>query len=187
MAIIGTLPNNIQDGQAVDASPVMADFNFIVTQVNANANPTGTLTAPSGTTTVFYQAAAPAGWTTNSGFTDHTLWISAANGGTQGGATAYSNMFSNAWTSGGHALTTAELAVHNHGVTDPQHLHVVAAGSALVSLATGGVQFDVISGSQNTASASTGISIQNAGSGNAHSHVTQFNAQYAAMIMATKS
>lgn len=39
MAIIGTLPNNIQNGQTVDANPVMADFNFIVNQVNANAAP----------------------------------------------------------------------------------------------------------------------------------------------------
>jgi len=37
MPIIGTLPNNIQDGQIIDAVPVMADFNFIVNQVNANA------------------------------------------------------------------------------------------------------------------------------------------------------
>lgn len=42
MAIIGTLPNNIQDGQVADAVPVMADFNFIVSQVNANAQPIAT-------------------------------------------------------------------------------------------------------------------------------------------------
>ncbi len=35
--IIGTLPNNIQDGQIIDAVPVMNNFNFIVSQVNANA------------------------------------------------------------------------------------------------------------------------------------------------------
>jgi hypothetical protein len=39
MAIIGTLPNNIQNGQGIDAVPVMADFNHVVTQVNANAAP----------------------------------------------------------------------------------------------------------------------------------------------------
>lgn len=37
MAIIGTLPNIIANGQAIDAVPVMADFNWIVSQVNANA------------------------------------------------------------------------------------------------------------------------------------------------------
>lgn len=40
--IVGTLPNNILNGQAVDATPVMADFNFIVNQVNANAMPLDT-------------------------------------------------------------------------------------------------------------------------------------------------
>jgi hypothetical protein len=47
MPIIGTLPNNIQNGQTVDAAPLMADFNFIVNQVNANAQPSGT--PPAGT------------------------------------------------------------------------------------------------------------------------------------------
>lgn len=36
MAIIGTLPNQILNGQLVDAPPLMADLNFIVSQVNAN-------------------------------------------------------------------------------------------------------------------------------------------------------
>lgn len=35
--IIGTLPNNIQNGQTADAVPLMADLNWIVNQVNANA------------------------------------------------------------------------------------------------------------------------------------------------------
>lgn len=37
MAIIGTLPNVIANGQLEDADPVMADFQFIVSEVNANA------------------------------------------------------------------------------------------------------------------------------------------------------
>lgn len=35
--IIGAFPNTISNGQAVDATPVMADFNWIQSQVNANA------------------------------------------------------------------------------------------------------------------------------------------------------
>jgi hypothetical protein len=38
-AIIGTLPNTLVNGTLADAVPVMADLNFIVTQVNANAAP----------------------------------------------------------------------------------------------------------------------------------------------------
>lgn len=41
MAIIGTLPYTIADGQDVDATPVQGNFAFIVSQVNANAQPTG--------------------------------------------------------------------------------------------------------------------------------------------------
>lgn len=37
--IIGTLPNNIQNGQTADAVPLMADLNWIVNQINANAAP----------------------------------------------------------------------------------------------------------------------------------------------------
>jgi len=36
-AIIGPLPNNIVDGTVIDAVPVMANFDWIVSQVNANA------------------------------------------------------------------------------------------------------------------------------------------------------
>ena len=36
MAIIGNFPFIILDGQPVDAPPVMADFNWIRNQVNAN-------------------------------------------------------------------------------------------------------------------------------------------------------
>ena len=39
MAIIGTLPYTITSGQLVSAAPVMGDYNYIVTQVNANAAP----------------------------------------------------------------------------------------------------------------------------------------------------
>ena len=37
MSIVGALPNNIINGQPIDAIPVMADFNWIANQVNANA------------------------------------------------------------------------------------------------------------------------------------------------------
>jgi hypothetical protein len=41
MPIIGTLPAVIANAQPIDAVPVMADFNWIVSQVNANAAPAG--------------------------------------------------------------------------------------------------------------------------------------------------
>ena len=35
--IVGSLPNNIANGQVIDAGPVMANFNWLMNQVNANA------------------------------------------------------------------------------------------------------------------------------------------------------
>jgi microcystin-dependent protein len=66
-----------------------------------------------------------------------------------------------------HALTTAEMPVHNHGITDPGHIHsvpntIIIGGGA--AQASGGNQLQ----SGNTSSATTGITINNAGSGNAH-------------------
>lgn len=207
MAIIGTLPNNIQDGQLVDASPLMADFNYIVNQVNANANPVGTLTAPAGTTTVFYQAAAPLGWSISAGFTDHTIQVNATAGGTTGGATGYSTMFQAAWTSDGTAISVAQLPAHNHPVNDPQHTHGVndpshnhvtfhdpTSGSSTQAI-FGGQGFSNSQAAQSSNSFTgitnlsefTGVTVGNTGSGATHTHTKTFNAQYAAMIMAAKS
>jgi hypothetical protein len=44
MAIVGALPFNIQDGQIIDAVPVMANLNFLANQVNANVPPLITTT-----------------------------------------------------------------------------------------------------------------------------------------------
>lgn len=74
-----------------------------------------------------------------------------------------------------HTLTTAQLAAHSHGVTDPGHTHVEQgspAGGASNHIykpdnATSGV---VSNSADSTASATTGISINNAGSGNAHNN-----------------
>lgn len=54
MAIIPSLPNDIIAGEEVDAEPVMANFNAIVTDVNANAAANGAnsdITSLSGLTT----------------------------------------------------------------------------------------------------------------------------------------
>lgn len=207
MPIIGTLPNTISNGQAVDATPVMADFNFIVNQVNANASPLGTLTAPSGTRMLFQQSTAPLGWVTDATLTDHTLQI-ATTGIIFSAGNGYSSMFNAQWTSDGHALTTAELAVHSHSTTEnphthtsPSHNHGTASGFNFwtatntgggASNFTGGansINQEVTTGSTAVTinSATTGLTVNNAGSGTAHTHTKTFNANFAQALVAVKS
>lgn len=73
-----------------------------------------------------------------------------------------------------HTLTTAQLAVHSHGVTDPGHTHATTPASPTLLGGAGSNTFG--SGSfaptgLSINSATTGISINNAGSGNAHNNV----------------
>lgn len=84
MAIIGTLPNNIQDGQVADAVPVMADFNFIVSQVNANAQPLNV--PPSGTLLNIQTFTASATYAPTAG-TNQIVAVLVGGGGAGGGAT----------------------------------------------------------------------------------------------------
>jgi hypothetical protein len=202
MPIIGTLPNNIQNGNTVDATPVMADFNFIVNQVNANANPIGTLTAPSSTRVVFHQAAAPVGWTIDPSLADFTMQLS---GGTAAGTAVftgngYSGMYQAQWTTDGHALTIGELAAHTHTDsghthTDSGHNHVQNAATWYnvtgVNFSSGGAGFmgSATLGTQNAAAniQSSTANIQNTGSGTAHSHTKTFNVNYAVVIIGQKA
>lgn len=74
------------------------------------------------------------------------------------------------------ALTTAQLAAHSHGVNDPGHPHSVTGGifgGTNNATLFGGTPGSGPSTSSNVtiASNTTGISIQNAGSGDAHNNM----------------
>jgi hypothetical protein len=208
MPIIGTLPNNIQNGQAVDATPVMADFNFIINQVNANGNPIGTLTAPSGTSMMFQQNFAPTGWVAQTGaqYSDAFIRcnVPATFSGPQGSVGA-SMLILGPITSDGHSLTVGELAAHNHNLTDPGHTHTdsghahvqndatyynfagiaIGAGGGAVTNTSPGVATHI--GNAAIVANTTGISVQNAGSGTAHSHTLTANCKFVDQIVAVKS
>lgn len=71
-----------------------------------------------------------------------------------------------------HTLTTAQLASHSHGVTDPGHTHQYTQIYRAGFEANGnGVGISASSQTANTTSSATGISIQSSGSGNAHNNV----------------
>jgi microcystin-dependent protein len=72
-----------------------------------------------------------------------------------------------------HTLTTAELAVHSHGVTDPGHFHTLTQqvrGTSMVNQ-SGGNDNGIGAITPATDSKTTGITINNAGSGSAHNNV----------------
>lgn len=70
-----------------------------------------------------------------------------------------------------HTLTTAEMPSHSHGVTDPTHSHTYnvtdSTGGTTAGFATAGA----VQATPSTTGVGTGISIQNAGSDNAHNIV----------------
>ncbi len=71
-------------------------------------------------------------------------------------------------------LTTGQLPAHAHGVTDPGHAHSVthdAARGGAGNIATAGPQALSSGASIVVNSATTGITIQNAGSGEAHNNM----------------
>lgn len=73
-----------------------------------------------------------------------------------------------------HTLTTAQLAAHSHGITDPGHTHVETAsapggGSSFITFTFNSASGVLSNMSHSTASAQTGITVTNsAGSGNPH-------------------
>ena len=74
-----------------------------------------------------------------------------------------------------HALTGGENGTHNHGVTDPTHTHAGSTVNLLNSLAPNGPGTGSIGAGASTplniTNASTGISINNNGSGTGHNTV----------------
>jgi microcystin-dependent protein len=71
-----------------------------------------------------------------------------------------------------HTLTTVEMPAHNHGIADPGHNHTIPAQQVNAGPAGSGPgQISAWVGDPtafNTGNAFTGITINNAGSGNAH-------------------
>ena len=164
--------------------------------------PTASIVAPTGSIMDFAAAAAPAGWLICDGssqlrstyqalFNVIGTTYGAADGShfnlpdlrgrivvAAGQGTGLANRVLAA--TGGeetHTLTTPEMPVHAHGVTDPQHahtIHPVVSGTASGSGTVGGGVIDWVNAIGATDAAATGIAIQNQGGGGAHNNMPPF-------------
>ena len=144
-------------------------------------------TVPSGTNMLFYQAAAPTGWTQLTSVNDYSVRIVSGTGGITNGAIGVSTMFSGSYSVGATAITEAQMPSHTHGVNDPGHYHGVYSSNG--GSGPTAIQWRPFGGIQDTTPslvATTGITINNDGGGQSHTHTIP-NLQYADVIICTKN
>lgn len=127
---------------------------------------------PSGTRCLFQQTAAPTGWTKDTTHNNKALRVvsgTASSGGTMD--------FTSAFTS-----RTVPLPIHNHTITDPGHSHdVEATGTGAGTYYANAERSSELPPFQ-TEPATTGITINNAGTGN----TLDFSVAYVDCIIAVK-
>jgi hypothetical protein len=129
---------------------------------------------PSGTAMLFVQTAAPTGWTKSTTHDNKALRVVSGTA-SSGGTTGFTSVFTS------RTITTANMPSHTHTLTDPGHAHTYTLKFGTTSGTGGGTNWYGES-TANTSTATTGITIANAGSGTA----MDFAVQYVDVIIATK-
>ena len=116
--------------------------------------------APTGTVCVFYQSAAPTGWTiTDNTYDDRAIRINnTSGGGTAGGSTAFQTVFTT------RTIAAANLPNMTLSVTDAGHTHDVKYTLAQYAFSSQNAVQSISSGGSSTGSAAaiaatTGISV----------------------------
>lgn len=147
--------------------PINSRITTLVTAVNGEV-------FASGTAMVFYNDAAPTGWTADTTVADHAIRIVSATGGVKAGTDAFSTVFGSSKTAAAHTLTGAESGRPAFTVTIP----------TVDSNATGGTS-GFWFGNRTDATDQT-ISITAASASSGHSHGLTLDIKYADMIVASK-
>ncbi|MGO4686218.1 hypothetical protein [Hyphomicrobium sp. 2TAF46] len=131
---------------------------------------------PTGSVMLFYQNAAPAGWTIYSALDDYALKISASGGGVTSGSLAYSTVFGRTATDA-YTLQIADIPSHTHTISAP-----VCGGS-------GNDQPGVAKWTALTVNnyGPTAVTSSSVGGSGPHSHGINLQVRTAAVILATKN
>lgn len=149
-----------------------------------------TASIPSGSVVLFYQSAAPTGWTQVTTLNDYGLRLVSGTGGGTGGSTAFSTVFANqtptisvnvsGLSAGATTLSTTQMPSHTHSYTYPLSTYCVQMGCRTVLYNTG---------TTNTGSQGGGGSHTHSISGSAtgSSSAITLNVQYANIIICSKN
>lgn len=160
----GRVPAGVDDMGGTAGNVLQATTTCSAT----NGSPTVTVTSAAGLGRTMYAIIDGVATGQISSISGTTLTLSANYAGATGaGKTCRLSFFSNAQTAGipggnqSATMTAAEMATHNHGVTDPGHTHTDKSNGA----GPGNSASLVVAGTGNTGSSVTGITINNNGSG----------------------
>ncbi len=125
---------------------------------------------PATTSMLFYQSAAPAGWTkdTAAALNDHAIRVVTTTAWATGskGSNAFTAALSSSPTAGGHTLTIAEIPSHDH-----------ISGTNAVDSAVGATNHSIVTASGDVKTSATG---------GGSSHIHDFDINYIDVIRATK-
>lgn len=137
---------------------------------------------PSGTTMLFYQSAAPTGWTGSDSFSDHAIRVvttASGNGGSSGGSTAFTSVFTSRTILQAN-LPNVNLTAQSNGA----HTHVALA-TVNYSNAQGGGARSVINIEAEASVDGTATSQWDTESSGAHTHTVPLGGSGTAMDFAT--
>ena len=145
---------------------------------------------PSGSVVPFYQSAAPTGWTQVTTLNDYALRIVSGTGGTTGGSTAFSSVFTNqtptintsGLSAGATTLSTTQMPSHSHSISTNNSPGGGAANTTVHGDSCSGSGFNI-----STAGNGGGGSHTHSISGSATSSAITLNVQYANIILCSKN
>lgn len=143
-----------------------------------------TSTFPTGTVVLFYQSAAPTGWTQVTSLNDYSLRLVSGAGGTTGGTTAFSTVFANQTptiTVGATTLSTSQIPSHTHSYSIT---NVNNQAATYVPCSFAGVSYS------NSGTTATNTGAQGGGTSHTHSGSSSaitLNVLYANVIICSKN